>query len=387
MGTLDDHIKARQAEMEETNIEEAPAVETVESTEVTTEETPTVVIEGENQTTTEETPVVEPEVVEYNDEQLNTFFGTTGKTKEDLKSVFSLGDKYSELEKTHDAASQELESVKAQNLELKKGLDPLSYFSSDEAYVAEQLRKKYPKMDPVAIQTAMTKDLDQMTDLDVLALQDVIKRPGLSGGEVTAKKILAADYGVDLEEATEEWDDIAKERIRRAAYDAREEIKTFQSEVELPSAKSDEDLQAERSKELEDLRAQWGTVMPEMQKFDKISIPGKEEGQFFEFEVDQEFKDGLGEYFDIMITNGELEPNEETVQFLREQRNKEFVYQNLDKIIAAHESDLRSKLTQQTDEELNNTTPANTQEAPAGGEEISGAEKHLRGQPGGRRNY
>jgi hypothetical protein len=387
MGTLDDHIKARQAEMEETNIEEASAVETVESTEATTEETPTVVIEGENQTTTEETPVVEPEVVEYNDEQLNTFFGTTGKTKEDLKSVFSLGDKYSELEKTHDAASQELESVKAQNLELKKGLDPLSYFSSDEAYVAEQLRKKYPKMDPVAIQTAMTKDLDQMTDLDVLALQDVIKRPGLSGGEVTAKKILAADYGVDLEEATEEWDDIAKERIRRAAYDAREEIKTFQSEVELPSAKSDEDLQAERSKELEDLRAQWGTVMPEMQKFDKISIPGKEEGQFFEFEVDQEFKDGLGEYFDIMITNGELEPNEETVQFLREQRNKEFVYQNLDKIIAAHESDLRSKLTQQTDEELNNTTPANTQEAPVGGEEISGAEKHLRGQPGGRRNY
>jgi len=329
-------------------------------------------------------PVIDPAAVavELEDEQLNSFFETTGKTKEDIKGVYSLGSKYSELETKSNEYLQELDTIKQQNAELKKGLDPLSYFSSEQTYIAEQLRKKYPTMDPVAIQTAITKDISEMSDIDVLALQDVIKRPGISGGESMSKKLLANKYGIDLSEPASEWDELARGALQRDAYDARQELNTFKSEVELPSIKTEEELQAERAKQTEDLKAQWAPVLPKLQAFDKITIPGKEEGQGFEFEVPQEFRDGLGDYFEAMIVNGELQPNEETVKFMMVQREKDFIHQNLSKIYTAIEADLSAKIKSEADALLNNTDPANTQTRTPDGQVIGGTEAHLAKQPG-----
>jgi hypothetical protein len=226
-----------------------------------------------------------------------------------------------------------------------------------------------------------------MDDLDILALQDVIKRPGAKGGEAMAKRIIAQEFGIDLNDPREDWDEMAIARLERAAIDARHELKTFQSEVELPTVKSAEDLEIERSKHVEGLKSQWAEVLPSMQKFDKLILPGLEEGQSFEFEVPQEFRDGLGEFYEDMIVNGELEPDKETVNAILEQRNMEFIYKNLDKILASRDATLRSMLAKQTDDTLNNTTPPNSTTKPGEGEKLSGTEQHLAGQKGRVRHY
>ena len=324
--------------------------------------------------------------VGINDEQLNTFFDTEGKTQEDIKAVYGLGAKASELESENSEISQELETLKDQHAKLKEELNPLSYFSSEEAYVAEQLRKKYPTMDAVAIQKAIMTDVSKMDDLDVLALQDVIKRPGVAGGEALAKRLIADDLGIDLETPPEEWGELAKGKLTRAAYDARQELGKFQQEVELPTTKSEEDLLAESAQKADAIKKEWEPILPELTKFDKISIPGPEGSQPFEFEVPQSFKDGLGEMFEAMITSGELEANKDTVAFMMEQRNKEFIYQNLGKIREAIEADVRSSVTKKTDEELNNQGEPNSNARPAGEVEVGGTEKFLEGQKGVRYN-
>jgi hypothetical protein len=197
-----------------------------------------------------------------------------------------------------------------------------------------------------------------------------------------AKKILADDYNIDLSEPPEQWDELARGKLQRAAIDARQEIKTFQSEVEMPSIKSEEDLQAERAQAAETLQEEWKPITPKLTSFDKITIPGQEGEEAFEFEVPQSFKDGLGEFFKAMITGGELEPTEETVAFLIGERNKEFIYQNLDKIAASIRASVQTTEEKKTDEELNNTTPPNTSTAPPAPEEMGGTEKHLSGQKG-----
>ena len=324
--------------------------------------------------------------VGINDEQLNTFFDTEGKTQEDIKAVYSLGAKASELESENGEISQELETLKDQHAKLKEELNPLSYFSSEEAYVAEQLRKKYPTMDAVAIQKAVLTDLSAMNDLDVLALQEVIKRPGVAGGEAMAKRLIASDLGIDLEAPPEEWDEMAKAKLVRDSYDARQELGKFQQEVELPTTKSEEDLLAEGAQRADTIKKEWEPILPELTKFEKISIPGPEGSQPFEFEVPQEFQDGLGEMFEAMITSGELEANKDTVAFMMEQRNKEFIYQNLGKIREAIEADVRSSVTKKTDEELNNQEEPNSNARPAGEVELGGTEKFLEGQKGVRYN-
>ena len=369
MGYIEDRIAAGAAAAEtEPETEQVVQTEPVDEvqTEVTTE-------------TVEETTETQ---IEFDDEQLNTFFDTTGKTKDDIKNVFTLGTKYSELEKEQGEAKRELESLRLSNAELKKGLDPLAHFSSESAYVAEQLRKKYPDMDAVAIQQAVTKDLSLVSDLDVLALQDVIKHPGVSGGETMSKRILAGKYGIDLSEPIAEWDEVAKAQIERDAFDARREINSFKKEVEIPVVKSEEDIRAARANKAADLQKKWDPVMTQLTKLDKITIPREEEGQVFEFEVPQSFRDELPEYFKTMIISGELEPGEETVKLLIEQRNKEFVYKNLDKIMGSFEADLLSSVQEQTDKELGNTAPANTQTKPPAGEPESGTEAFLGKQLG-----
>jgi hypothetical protein len=316
------------------------------------------------------------------DEKLNSFFETTGKTVEDIKSTFTLGTKYSEIESERDEVLQKLEAIQAENAELRKGLNPLSHFSSEESYRAEQLRKKYPTMDPVAIQKAVGSDLSKMEDLDVLALLDAVKRPGAKGGEAMAKRIIADQYGIDLDAPREEWDDMAIAKLERAAIDGRHELKTFQNEVELPTIKSEEDLQAERAQALEELKGQWAEALPVMKNFTKITLPGLEEGKTFDFEVPQDFRDGLDDLFEGMIELGELEPDKDTVAALIEQRNKDFIYQNLDKILEARDADLRTLLTKRTDQELNNDTPPNSNTKPQPGQELTGTEQHLAGRKG-----
>jgi len=384
MGLLDDHIKEQQEK--EAGIDPAVEPATEPATEPAVEPATEPAVEPATDPGTEPAtePAVEPATEDFSEEQLNTLFETTGKTKEDIRSIFSQGQKYSELEKERDEMTKERETLLSQNTELRKGLNPLSHFSSEQAYVAEQLRIKYPTMDAVAIQKAVTQDISKMSDLDVLALQDVIKHPGAKGGEPMAKRILADDYGVDPSEPAEQWDELSRAKIERKAYEAREELMTFQKEVELPSIKSEEDLKAERAQKAEGLKTQWAPALSKMSEFANVTLPGTEEGATFDFEVPQSFRDGLGEYFESVIVNGGLEPNEDTVKFLIEQRNKDFIYQNLDKILIARDADQASKLQKKTDDELNNTDPANTQTAPASSTELSGTEKFVTGHRGRR---
>lgn len=384
---LDEHIEARKAASE--NTETTETTETTEETqEQTTQTTETTEETVETTETTEETTeTTEAQVDDLNDEQLNKFFDTTGKTKDDLKSTFAQGAQFSEIKGKHDAVTQELETLKVSNAELKKGLDPLSYFSSEETYVAEQLRKKYPTMDAVAIQSAVTRDLTQMGDLEVLALLDVIKHPGAAGGEAMAKRIIADDFGVDSSEPVDQWDEMGRAKVQRAAIDARNELSTFKNEVELPATKSEADLTTERAKAAEDLMTSWNPAFSKLSSgFDKITIPGKEEGQtLFEFEVPQSHRDGLDNYFQDLITKTGIEPGEESVSMLITQRNKDFIYKNIGTILQAFDADLRSKLTEQTDADLNNTDPGNTATKPAEETTESGAETFLSKQPNRRR--
>jgi len=326
----------------------------VASAETNTATTP-VVETPQTPPTVEEPPKVETPKADEFIENLNKKFGTQYKTEDELKNIFGLPKKVTEYETELATHKMSIEDYKKKIEELEELRNPLKYFSSPQTYIAEQLRIKYPKSNPVLLQEIATTDVSKMSDLDVLVKDKQLFVQDAPREEVI-KKVVLKKYGIDPATPVEEWDEVALGEMKLDAAIAREKINTLRGGIEMPVVPSKE----QRAQEEAEAKAkQEQAVAPLKEKFLQYDKFSHKDIQGFEMDIPVDFKRKLPDMIQGMIDSG-LEGNQEDIDTAMELRDASFVLEYLPKFREIWIKEGETKVQVRVDAELNNTEPPNT---------------------------
>ena len=292
-------------------------------------------------------------------EEINKRFSTELKSEDDFKSLLEASKQvqsYKEKEQTWSAFETEKESLTNKITELESQLNPLSYFSSPEAYKAEQLRKQMPSKDPLILQEIVMQDVNKMDSFEVLVKEKMLSTSGLKKENVEAA--LMKKYGIDSDTPREEWDDIAKTEIAIDAQAAREKFEELKSKVELPDVKTQEQIKAELDSLKENKIKEIAPYQDKFKSFDKFTRKIGDEQ--FEFDVPSDYKESLSDMFKGFFVEGNLPVNETNLETVVELRDALFLLRNFDKIHEVIKKSAVSETVEKTDELLHNKQPQNT---------------------------
>jgi len=328
---------------------------------------PSAQVEPQTEPTGEPTTVVEPQTDEFI-ENFNKRYNTQYKADDEIKNLFSLTGKVTEYEgklKDHESLVESVDKYKKELEELKGKEDFSGLLDKPrirKAYVAEQLIAKHPDLDPDILSSVAISDLDKMTDIEVIAKERMINVKGLTFDEARLAKL--ADFGIDSETNPEEWDGVAKARIKIAAAEARERVKSLLGGIEVPKPISAEEIEAKRTKALEEKVKATAPIKEIFTKFDTYK-----NGEF-EFTPPDEFKSKLGDIWNGFFIDGGLEVNEENISTAELIKEALFVKEYLPKMLEVHEKTIRAKLKEEQDALLHNDMPPNTATATDQGDSV-----------------
>jgi hypothetical protein len=290
-------------------------------------------------------------------EDFNKRYSTTYKSDEEIKGLFTLPSKVTEYEgklKDHDSLAKNAEQYKKELEELKVNgtSDLLSKPRIRSAYVAEQLVAKYPDRDPDVLASVAMSNIEQMSDIEAIAKERMITVKGLTYDEARLAKL--ADFGIDMETKPEEWDSVAKARVKIAGAEAKERIKQLLGGIDMPKVVTKEEREASQAKFLEDKIKATTPIREIFKKFDTYK-----NGEF-EFVVPDEFKSKLDDVFQGMFIDSGLEVNEENIATAELIKKALFVEEYLPKMLEVKEKLVLAKFKEEQDKLLNNDTPPNT---------------------------
>lgn len=307
----------------------------------------------------EEPPQAEPPKVDVFIENLNKEFGTQYKDRDEIKNIFGLPKKVTEYEtklKESEGLAKSIEDYKKKITELEESQDPLKYFSSPDTYIAEQLRIKYPKSNPVLLQEIATTDVNKMGDLDVLIKDKQLFVPD-APKEGIIRSVVLKKYGIDPTVPPEEWDEVSVGEMKLDAAAARDKINNLKGVIEMPVVLTKEQKQALEAEAIAKKEQAIAPLKETFSKFDKFShkeIPG------FEFDVPDEFRNKCPDIFQSMFIDAGLEPNEDGMGIANDLRDALFVHKYLPKLREIWTKEGETEATKRYDEVSHNTQPPNT---------------------------
>lgn len=304
----------------------------------------------------ETAPPPEPKPDEFI-ETLNKRYSTQYKTDDDIKGLFTLPSKVTEYEgklKDHESLIKSVEQYK-QELENTKTTymsDLLAKPRLRSAYVAEQLVAKYPDRDPEVLASVAMSDIEKMSDIEAIAKERMISVKGLTFDEARLAKL--ADFGIDNETKPEEWDSVAKARVKIAGAEAKERIKQLLNGIELPKVVTKEEREQAQAKLFEDKKKQAEPFKEIFKKFDVYKNGD------FEFAPPDDFKAALPDIFDNMFIKSGLELNQENLATAEMIKEALFVKEYLPQMLEVKAKQVMAELQDKVDKELHNDTPPNT---------------------------
>jgi len=313
-------------------------------------------------------PKEEPtEQTEFNLETFNKFFETDFKEVDDVKGLFEKVDKYSDYDEKVNKLTEFENTLKDKDKEitkLRESLDPRSYFSSDDAFKAEMIRKQHPDKDPVIIEKVIKSDLNKQKDFDVLVDDFLMDNPTFGGDRTRAEKVLMKRYGIDPDESPEEWEQVTKDEIMVEASKAKKKFQQLSDEVEMPEVISPEEREQQKAEALDNLKKSWKEPLDRIAQYEKEVIKDSEGNVMLEFEIPESFRSEIRDYAEAMVTSGEFPVNEESLAFVEDNVRKLAVAEYLPKLLEVYGNQLQSEWQRQKDEEEGNTKPPNRDVAP-----------------------
>jgi len=347
--TVPPHEREKTGETKDTGEEQ-----TTETTDVNV--TGEVTETGETQTSEQETPEGEQKPDEFI-ETFNKRYDTQYKTDDEIKGLFLLPGKVSEYEgklKDHDELNKSVENYKKELEELRANdtSDLLNKPLIQKAFIAEQLKEKYPDRDADIMSSVVMSDIDKMGDMEAIAKERMINVKGITFDEAKLAKL--ADFGIDPDTNPEEWDSVAKARVKIAGAEAKDRIKSLLKDIELPKTVSKEERETQVAQALEDKKKAIAPIKEVFKKFDKY------QNGDFEFVPPDEYKSKLDDLFDGMFIDSGLEVNEENLATAESLKRALFVEEYLPKMLEVHEKLIRTKMQEEIDAKLHNETPPNT---------------------------
>jgi len=356
-----------------------PAATEVKAEEVKPADTATVVTEAKpteakpaeitTEVKTEEPPTVAPPAEpKFDIAFFNKLYKTDFKSEDDIRGIIERSSKASDLEKQ----LKEYETLKADIDFYKKGVNPLDYFASEDDYRIQQFKKQYPDKDPSVAYKLFNSDLNKEGDFDLLVQYELMSG-GVDGGEATAKQLVGKKYDIDDVDNPAEWSPLTKTLLKREANKVRNEIGTLKSEIKLPDIVNLSEKRAAEEKkqadELANLTKGWEDIMPKMvadlKEIDikDVSNDGKEE-PLLKYVMEDEVKQEMGKAIKEHLIANRIPINEQTVREVGTSMLKEYVWQNLPKLLKAYANPLLAALDKAKDEETHNPTVIKTEKKP-----------------------
>jgi len=306
-------------------------------------------------------------------EEANKHFKTEFKTPEEFGQVFEKAKKVdSEYEPKIQEYTNNEKKYKQQLEELQSSLNPLSYFSSQEAYVAEQLRKQRPDLTPSVLQDVIMEDTSKMSDLDVLTKNLQLVTKNLKGGESGARAVIFKRYGIDSETNMDELDITTQNEILIEANAVRKQWNELKTSVKPPVVMTEEQKAAAREMAAQERLKQITPFRETFSKFDKFTEQ-IDEDTTFDFNVPEEYKAELPKMFDTFFVDSGLEVNQENLAAMEEIKQALFLRKNFKQIHKLIEGNVETKMKAERDKLLGNENPTNTHTATEEG--VGGDEK------------
>lgn len=333
----------------ETPVKEEPIIETP------TKEIP--LTDKETKVETKVTPSVD-----YLSE-INKNWKTEFKTSEDFGKHLERAKKVDEYEpkitEYESKVKKYEEDIRILNSSLKEANNPLSHFTSQESYIAEQLRKQHPDKSPFMLQEIVTKDSNQVADIDVLIKNQMLETPDLIGGEQGAKEYILDKYGIDSELPKEEWSITLQNKIKIEAKQIRKTWDELKKTVQLPQVVSPEQREAEKVRFAEERKAKLTPLKETFSKFDKFTEQ-IDEGKVFDFNVPDEYKEQLPKMFDKFFVEAGVEPTKENLEDFESLKKGLLLLTHFKQIHKTIEGDVVAREKAARDILLGNTNPSNT---------------------------
>ena len=283
-----------------------------------------------------EPPASEPQ--EFNIEFFNKQFSTDYKDEGGIKEALEAVKKIESLQKQVDTISTLQEELDF----LREEADPKKYFTSDDDFKVQLFKRDFPDKDPAMVARLFSTDLSQANDFDILTWMTMLDNPNLDGGEAGARELVADLYGVDDPSDLTGLDTLTKNKLRINASKEKGRLNDMKSGIELPEKKDYssviEQRKAEQAEKLDKAKQGWKTVSDAVTKeFPDLVIKDVDkdgnETEAFRYSVGKDLTEEMIAPLVESFAQTGVPINEQSAQALGQAIQKEFIFNNVDKII------------------------------------------------------
>ena len=326
-------------------VEEIDAVdEVVEDSEEVAEE----VIVSED-VSTEESEVVTEFNLDY--ESFNKKFGTE-LNAESFEEFINKGKSYGELE---GKVSQYETDLASKDDLLSKQFDPLEYFASEEDYLSQQVKKKFPDKDPNVLVKITPSKVEAMSGWDALKNELLVNTPNLEGGEAGADEMLRIKYGIEEDLPMEDWTRAQRNMVAQDSLKAKDSLKELNNDIKVPERVDYKSLQAQN-------KESWNQPLTDtINGIDEIKLT-----EDFSFKLTPEMKQGLHEEFINEIASSNKRLSEDTLSEVAGELRSRMLERHLDKVISAVDARAEERVKAEYRKKVHNEQPLNTDTRPDG---------------------
>jgi hypothetical protein len=305
-----------------------------------------------------EEPVKEEPKKSWLDE-FNSTHQTSYKTPDEIKSVLEKARKADEYEPKLKEWEQSKKAWEDEKAQLSSLINPLGYFSSQEAFIAEQLRRQHPDKSPSVLQEIVTQDSKGMNELDVLIKNTLLENPGLIGGEQGAKEMVYDSLGITEDTPMKELPTLVQNKIMAQAKQVRRAWDELKGTVKLPEIKTPEQMEADKLAKVEERAKVLSTYRDEFSKSEEF-VEEIEEGEVFRYKLSDEDRRALPEVFNTYMAASGLEPTKENLDHLKYLSESLTLRNNFKQIYKIIKGDVETRMKAEAEKELGNFNPTNT---------------------------
>lgn len=307
---------------------------------------------------------------------------TQAPTKEELQQQIlgeMFGNTYSSWEEAREKVGEqatELETLREekQRLEQQASGRPLGYANERIALYNEFVKKTGIENYNV-FNKLMNTDTDKLEDIDVMVMKEVIDKPVLMGQEERVRKMFERSYNLDPDQVEVDDLEINKLKLQADAATARKALAETKEGVKLPEETPPQESGAQQRtpEEKKALEKGWKNVTDKIGQEWK-AFPLMAEGSkdpIINFEVPQDVKQNLLKRAYEFSTENGIELNKENVQEVFGMMQRDFLVENLPKILHAVSEKVRGMTAEEYDKIYHNPSVEVNNDSPPGEEGLS----------------
>jgi len=351
----------------ETPPAETPAEPTTPPVETPAAETPAEQKPGEEPVETPAEPETPPETGGESFKLVNEKFGTSFEDDATLQAFLQNKDEIDRLK----GVESEHDELKTKYEEAKSQLDPRKHFRDDEEYKRQLILMKYGEdVNPAFLNKIISKDINEMSDLDVLTLGKQASNPNISNAD-DAVQLIYNDLRIEPDEDGK-LSHIDNLKLSDASVNVRRELNKIK-DIEIPEVT---DFEAARQQKIEagesalkELEGKWNTVIDKMvEGFTDYHMYEDKDGKkesYYSYSVDDDFKSMAKEALMKDLIDRGVDLTEDTIRQARVYLESEFWHQRGQDIMRSYGTSIESRLTEAKMKEDDNPKPKNNAETPA----------------------